>query len=96
MESRQRIGPRRALDCRMLEQKNLPGGMGRGRPVNCEECTIQIGDGYQESVAFEFVEDEAVPRGRVMRVCWRCWESLTRRKARRLAEAARQNYEALE
>jgi hypothetical protein len=54
-------------------------------PIHCEECTIQIGDGYQESIAFDFVEDESTPRPRVMKVCWRCWESLTRRKLRRQA-----------
>jgi hypothetical protein len=49
------------------------------RPVSCDECTIQIGEGFQESVAFEFV-DESGPRPRRLVVCWRCWESLNRRR----------------
>jgi len=58
--------------------------------IHCDECTIQIGDGYQESVPFEFVDDsESDPR--VLKVCWRCWESLTRRKTKRLAQAREQH-----
>ena len=56
------------------------------RPIQCDECTIQIGDGYQESVAFRFVDDEA-GRSRVLQVCWRCWESLNRRKNKRPNQA---------
>jgi hypothetical protein len=63
----------------------------RRRPIHCEECTIQIGDGYQESVPFEFVDDESAPCPRVLKVCWRCWESLTRRRAKRLSEVDQQH-----
>ena len=59
-------------------------------PLHCDECTIQIGNGYQESIPFAFVDDSE-PRPRVMKVCWRCWESLTRRKIKRLAQASEQN-----
>jgi hypothetical protein len=59
------------------------------RPIQCDECTIQIGDGYQESVAFRFVDDEA-GRSRVLQVCWRCWESLNRRRNKRPSEAGDQ------
>jgi hypothetical protein len=54
------------------------------RPLICDECTIQIGEEYEERFPFEFVDDQG-PRPRVMTVCWRCWESLNRRKAKRLA-----------
>ena len=57
--------------------------------IQCEECTIQIGDGYQESISFEFVDDEASVAS-TLRVCWRCWESLARRRSRRLEAAVEQ------
>ena len=60
------------------------------RAIHCDECTIQIGVGYQESISFEFFDDSE-PCPRVMKVCWRCWESLTRRKNKRLAQASEQN-----
>lgn len=66
-------------------QAGPAAGAARG-PVHCDECTIQIGDGYQESVAFRFVDDEGGPQ-RVLRVCWRCWESLNRRKNKRLEQS---------
>lgn len=53
--------------------------------ATCEECTIQIGEGFQETTPFEFVDDSG-PTRRVLRVCWRCWESLNRRRAKRLAQ----------
>lgn len=71
----------------MLHKKE-PGALGvrpRSRPVHCQECTIQIGDGYQESLCFEFLDDGCPPSPKVLQVCWRCWESLNRRKAKRLA-----------
>ena len=73
----------------MLEQ----GGRGRSegrtkeRPIHCQECTIQIGDGYQETIPFEFVDDESSARSKVMIVCWRCWESLNRRKTKRQGQS---------
>jgi hypothetical protein len=57
------------------------------KSVHCQECTIQIGDGYQESRCFEFRDDSFGGRLRVLKVCWRCWESLNRRRMKRLAEA---------
>ena len=66
-----------------------PESRPRRRPIHCDECTIQIGDGYQESIPFDFI-DESEARPRVLTVCWRCWESLTRRKAKRVAEAGEQ------
>jgi hypothetical protein len=57
-------------------------GRTKQRPIHCQECTIQIGEGYQEPVPFEFV-DESGPHTTVLRVCWRCWESLNRRKQKR-------------
>lgn len=72
------------------QDREGPGAHPRRPAIHCDECTIQIGDGYQESIPFEFVDDEFAARPRVMTVCWRCWESLTRRRARRLAEASGQ------
>jgi hypothetical protein len=62
----------------------------RRRPVHCDECTIQIGDGYQESIPFEFVDDSSA-RPKTLKVCWRCWESLNRRKRKRQAEPNEHN-----
>ena len=59
------------------------------RLVHCDECTIQIGDGFQESVVFRFVDGEA-DRSRVLQVCWRCWESLNRRKNKRPSQTGDQ------
>jgi hypothetical protein len=60
-----------------------------GRPlVSCDECTIQIGEGFQESVAFEFL-DESGPAPRRLVVCWRCWESLDRRRKKGLTGDSR-------
>lgn len=67
-----------------------PRGKPRQRPITCQECTIQIGDGYQEAVPFEFVLDEDGPRPKALVVCWRCWESLNRRKQKRQLEGAEQ------
>jgi hypothetical protein len=73
----------------MLEEigRGSPDGRTKRRPIHCEECTIQIGDGYQETIPFEFVDDESAPRPKAMKVCWRCWESLNRRKAKRLGHS---------
>lgn len=70
----------------MLDRRERGGSGSRTktRPIQCEECTIQIGEGYQESIPFEFVDD-ALPRPKALVVCWRCWESLTRRKIKRQA-----------
>ena len=68
------------------DQRSRSGGRARNRPIHCQECTIQIGDGYQESIPFEFVDDSS-PTPKVLKVCWRCWESLNRRRAKRLAQA---------
>lgn len=62
--------------------RNSSGGRAKRKPIHCEECTIQIGDGFQESVPFDFIDD-TLPTPRVLKVCWRCWESLTRRKMKR-------------
>lgn len=79
----------------MLDDKTQAPADGRtqGRPLHCQECTIQIGDGYQESVAFEFV-DESSSHPKVLKVCWRCLESLNRRKAKRLAQTHQQSSES--
>jgi hypothetical protein len=50
--------------------------------VVCDECTIQIGEGFQETMPFDFVDDSG-PTPRLLRVCWRCWESLNRRRTKR-------------
>ena len=70
----------------MLEQgSSASSGASAGRRLaSCDECTIQIGEGYQESVAFEFV-DESGPSPRRLVVCWRCWESLDRRRKKGVA-----------
>jgi hypothetical protein len=60
-----------------------PSGRTGQRPISCQECTIQIGEGYQEAIPFEFVLDEDGARPKVLTVCWRCWESLNRRKRKR-------------
>ena len=52
------------------------------QPVQCDECTIQIGEGYEEATPFEFVDD-STPKQRLLVVCWRCWESLNRRRLKR-------------
>ncbi len=72
----------------MLDGDNAaaPAGRTRQRPISCQECTIQIGDGYQESIPFDFVLDDDNPSSRILKVCWRCWESLNRRKLKRLSE----------
>ena len=70
----------------MLDERSRSANGPRARPISCEECTIQIGEGFQETKPFEFV-DETSPGRRLMRVCWRCWESLNRRQAKRLADA---------
>lgn len=50
-----------------------------GSPLQqCAECTILIGEGYQEVVPFEAPGGEGV-------VCSQCYESL-RRRARRQAQ----------
>jgi hypothetical protein len=67
--------------------QQTPGGRPQQRPVHCEECTIQIGDGYQEAIPFNFVDD-STGTPRQLTVCWRCWESLNRRRLKRLAEAS--------
>jgi hypothetical protein len=74
----------------MLGERSQASTQGRPkrRPVPCDECTIQIGEGYQESIPFEFVDDEFPDDPRVLTVCWRCWESLNRRKNKRLAQAS--------
>jgi len=71
----------------MLEEmgRGRTDGRSKRRPVHCDECTIQIGDGFQETIPFEFV-DEPSPRPKVLKVCWRCWESLNRRKTKRLEQ----------
>lgn len=62
--------------------RNTSRGRAKRKPIHCDECTIQIGEGFQESVPFEFVDD-TLPTPRVLKVCWRCLESLMRRKAKR-------------
>jgi hypothetical protein len=62
-------------------------GHQKRRSISCDECTIQIGEGYQEALPFEFKDDEHPAKPRVLTVCWRCWESLNRRKNKRLAQA---------
>ena len=42
----------------------------------CQECTILIGEAYQEKLPFRSPLD-----GHAI-VCWRCYESLQRRKER--------------
>lgn len=49
---------------------------GRGRLVQCRECTIFIGEGYQETVPFPHPDGKGY-------VCWRCYESLQRVAERR-------------
>lgn len=73
----------------MLRERSQASTQGhqKRRPISCEECTIQIGEGYQEALPFEFVDDEHPAKPRVLTVCWRCWESLNRRKNKRLAQA---------
>jgi hypothetical protein len=52
---------------------------------HCSQCTILIGPGYVESEPFTHPDARGY-------VCWRCYESLERRRDRRLrAEAAGQN-----
>ena len=72
----------------MLDSDDLaaPVGSTRQRPMSCQECTIQIGDGFQEAIPFEFVLDDDDPRSKALEVCWRCWESLNRRKLKRSTE----------
>lgn len=48
----------------------------------CQECTILIGEAYQEKYPFRS------PFDRRTVVCWRCYESLLRRKERQAARAA--------
>jgi hypothetical protein len=71
----------------MLDERRrgAAGSRAGRRPITCEECTIQIGEGFQETIVFEFL-DETVPNARAMQVCWRCWESLNRRKVKRQAQ----------
>jgi hypothetical protein len=68
------------------QDRGEPQSLDQGRPVQCDECTIQIGDGFQESLPFRFVDD-STPHPRELTVCWRCWESLNRRRLKRLAQA---------
>jgi hypothetical protein len=74
----------------MLEQGSTARNEASSSPglVSCDECTIQIGEGFQESVAFEFV-DESGPTRRRLVVCWRCWESLNRRRKKGIAGDSR-------
>ena len=67
----------------MVDERSFGAdGAQQGPTVSCDECTIQIGPGFQETIPFDFVDD-AGPAPRLLRVCWRCWESLTRRRMRR-------------
>ena len=66
-------------------RRGAPGVRAGRRAIACEECTIQIGEGFQETVVFEFVDDDTARNPRPRQVCWRCWESLNRRKAKRQA-----------
>ena len=68
------------------QDRQAPQRGGQQRPIHCDECTIQIGEGFQESIPFRFVDDTG-PRQRVLTVCWRCWESLNRRRTKRQAQA---------
>jgi hypothetical protein len=54
-----------------------------GRIVKCKECTINIGQGFQETRPF------IAPDGRGY-LCWRCYESYERQQERKArAEAAK-------
>ena len=51
----------------MLDEgrRGTVGARAGRRPVTCEECTIQIGEGFQETIVFEFVDD-TVPKPKPM------------------------------
>ena len=79
----------------MLDQKGHAAAEKQNeQPVQCDECTIQIGEGYEEATPFEFVDD-STPKPRLLVVCWRCWESLNRRRIKRQSAGASASDERL-
>jgi hypothetical protein len=71
------------------QRRTRPEHRRKERPIHCDECTIQIGAGYEESHPFRFVDDSS-ERSQTLIVCSRCWESLNRRRQKRLAQTVPQ------
>lgn len=74
----------------MIDERSRGAEGAQSGQISCDECTIQIGEGFQERIPFDFVDDTD-PTPRALRVCCRCWESLNRRRAKRLAQGPHQS-----
>ena len=65
------------------EGEDLEADLGAAPPgvKHCSQCTILIGPGYVEAEAYTHADARGY-------VCWRCYESLDRRRDRRLKAEA--------
>ncbi|MBI4494435.1 MAG: hypothetical protein HY690_16760 [Chloroflexi bacterium] len=66
----------------MPQGENPRERAGQTRPVQCRECTIFIGEDYQEKVPIPAPDGKGV-------VCWRCYESLVRTAERQATQSER-------